>query len=171
MTERPAPLDQAADQLRLLRRQLAPGQQVMLEVRSGSMVPLMPVGARIAVEPVRGEDCQPGDIAVFPRQGRLIAHRVLLRIGAGPGSWFLERGDGVSPPGVVRAAQVVGRVVAVQGPAGAREDLATDAARWQARRTVRRSLVRAGREAARHAIRRLLRWPDRRSSDSDSARP
>ena len=40
-------IDEVAGQYRLLQRGLNPGETVELTVQSGSMLPLMPVGARI----------------------------------------------------------------------------------------------------------------------------
>jgi len=144
--------DQVADQLRLQRRQLASGETVRLKVRSGSMVPLMPVGAHIEVAPATGADCRVGDVVVFRRGSQLVAHRLLLGWGGAPAGAFLERGDGVSAAGWLRPAEILGRVVAVEHPSGRRLDLAGDQARWQARRAVRSSLWRLLRETVRSRL-------------------
>jgi hypothetical protein len=135
-------IEEAADQLRLVQRRLLPGETIWLTVRSGSMVPWMPVGARIEVAAVAGSRCEVGDVFVFERRGRLVAHRLLMGWGSGPLALFLQRGDGVSPAGLVRADAILGRVVAVRMPEGdpVRMDGREDA--WRARLAARRSLRR-----------------------------
>jgi hypothetical protein len=153
--ERPA-VDQAADQWRLVRRQVRPGERVALTMRSGSMAPLLPVGSRIEVVATDGQDCRVGDIVVYAEGERLVAHRLLLRWPWGAEQRFLQRGDGVSPAGVLPAAAILGRVVAVATDDG-RHDLTAADARRQARQAVRRSLARLVRDVARSMLRREKR--------------
>ncbi len=142
-------------QSRLLRRRLPPGEPVLLPVRSGSMAPLMPVGSRIAVEAVAGDRCEVGDVAVFARGQRLVAHRLLLAWAVGADRWFLERGDGVSAPGLVPQRAILGRVVAVHGPQGETVVLDSPVARWHARRAVRKSLKTMVRDGLLALVRRV----------------
>lgn len=138
--------DQAADQWRLLQGKLAPGETVRLPVRSGSMVPCLPVGAEIEIAAAAGEDCRVGDIVVFRRGDRLIAHRLLFGWGHQPGGRFLERGDGVSALGVLRARDILGLAVAVHHPDGRQQRLDTPAALVEGLRQARRSLARWARD-------------------------
>jgi len=110
--------NQFADQWRLMHGGLAPGETVRLPVRSGSMLPCLPVGADIEIVPAAGPECRVGDVVVYRRGERLVAHRLLFGWGHAPGGWFLERGDGVSTAGVIRAGRILGKVVAVHLPTG-----------------------------------------------------
>ncbi len=130
------------DQWRLVRRDLRPEETVCLDVRSGSMVPVLPVGAVVTVAPAEGRHCEVGDIVVFRRGDRLIAHRLIFGWGHEPGAWFLERGDGVSPAGVIRAASILGRVVSVQVGQQPPRPLVGPTVIADARRRARRSLAR-----------------------------
>lgn len=137
------PHELLATQWQLVRRQLPPDQRVVLPMLSGSMAPLLPVGAEIEVAPVVDPSrIGVGDIVVFRRGERLVAHRLLLSWGLGPNRWFLERGDGVGSPGRVAARDILGLVVAVQDGDDHRTDLRTPRALRTARQSVRRSLRR-----------------------------
>lgn len=154
----PIALEDAVAQTRLLRGQLSPGERIVLSVRSGSMAPIMPVGSRIAVEAVAGHRCDVGDIVVFARDQRLVAHRLLLTWPVGPDRWFLERGDGISGTGLLHHRAVLGRVVTIHHPAGNTTALASPAARWQARRAVRKSLRNMVRGSLAALARRVTTW-------------
>jgi hypothetical protein len=145
------------DQLRLLRGDLIAGETVRLDVRSGSMTPLLPVGAVVEVAPAVGSDCEVGDVVVFQRGDRLIAHRLLFGWGHDPGAWFLERGDGVSPARFIRAGRILGRVVSVQAAGQEPRRLDNTAARVEARRQARRSLARYVRGLVPAALARAVR--------------
>lgn len=86
---------------------------IHLPMLTGSMVPDIPVGAWIEIEKIPGPDCRVGDVVVFRRDEKLIAHRLLWRLGWGA-SLFLEKGDANSHGGWIKASQIRGRVVAVQ---------------------------------------------------------
>jgi hypothetical protein len=130
------------DQWRLVHRDLRPGEVIRLDVRSGSMSPVLPVGAVVDVASVPGGQCEVGDIVVFQRGERLVAHRLIFGWGHEPGAWFLERGDGVSPAGLIRAGSILGRVVSVQMPDHPPQPLVGPAVLADARRRARRSLAR-----------------------------
>lgn len=151
-------LDRAVEQWRLLQRKLAPGETVRLTVRSGSMLPLLPVGAEIAVAAARGMDCRPGDIVIFRRGDRLVAHRLLFAWGRGARRWFLERGDGVSTAGIIRAGDVLGLVVEVIDPEGRRRCLEEPAETAAALGRARRNLVRLALCKAAAPMRKVARW-------------
>ena len=162
--------DQAADQLRLLRGDLAPGQTVRLTMRSGSMLPLLPVGSQLEIAAVPGEACAVGDVVVFRRGDRLVAHRLLLGWGHAPGGWFLERGDGTSPVGFLRPGSILGRVTAVQLPDGEQRRLDDPQARLaglsEARRSLARFLLRFLISGVRSPLRKARRWLQRGNTGS-----
>jgi hypothetical protein len=160
--ETPSPLDQAAAQLRLVRGQVPPGEHVTLPLRSGSMLPSLPVGSSLVIRSQAGSRCAVGDVVVFKREGRLVAHRLLLAWGRG----YVERGDGVSSAGHVRADAILGRVVTVRRPDGRTLDLDTSAARRAGRRAAAASLLRWVRGGLLAPFRRLERWLTRGNSDS-----
>ncbi len=160
-------VDQALDQWRLMTGDLAPDETVMLTVRSGSMNPLMPVGSRIRVRPIDGARCRIGDVVVFRERNRLVAHRLLFGRGRRPGGWFLQRGDGVSPTGWLRAGRLLGLVTAEIGPDDKRRPLDTSDARIDATRQARRSLNRVVIEAIKSPARKVKRWLLRGNTDSE----
>jgi hypothetical protein len=136
-------IDRKTAQWRLQTGRLTADETVVLPVLTGSMAPLLPVGAEIEVRGVADPaELAVGDVVVFRRGDQLVAHRLLMVWGLGPGRWFLERGDGVSGPGRVRARDVLGRVVAVRGDHARRDDLTTPEAQRRSRRSVRLSLRR-----------------------------
>jgi len=159
-------IDEAADQWRLVQGDLAPGETVRLTVQSGSMLPLMPVGARLEVARAEGSDCRVGDVVVFRRAERLVAHRLLFGWGHAPLGWFLQRGDGHSPAGFLRSREVLGRVVAVHAVDGGVRRLTGGDERWQARREARRSLARFVHSLLAEPARKAKRWLTRGNSDS-----
>jgi hypothetical protein len=95
----------------LLRR----GHRVRFQARGQSMYPTIRDGERISVEPVCALEFKPGDIVLYHRQGRVMAHRVVNRKRTSDGDLLLVRGDaslnGNEP---VKAEQVLGKVVAVE---------------------------------------------------------
>ena len=160
-------VDQALSQWRLITRNVAADETVELAVRSGSMNPLMPVGSRILVRPIDGSRCRVGDIVVFRRSDRLVAHRLLVGWGRGPAGWFLQRGDGVSPLGCLRARRILGLVVAVIDTDGTRREFETPDARIDAVRRARRSLKRIALEAVKSPARKVKRWLLRGNTGSE----
>jgi len=146
--------DEAVAQWSLLKGTLAPGETVTLAIQSGSMIPLMPVGSRITIEPTSGDCCAVGDIVLFRQQSRLVAHRLLFGWGHEPGGWFLQRGDGVSPLGFLRARAILGKVIAVERSQGEVVDLTTPEARTGGLHAARQSLASWVRSTFRSAIRK-----------------
>lgn len=104
-----------------------PDAPVELPLLSGSMAPAIPVGAvlRIATSP---EPCQAGDVVVFRQGERLIAHRILLVLRAGPWSWLLEKGDANRLGHWRQDADVRGRVVGFRSAGQPPQDDPTDSA-------------------------------------------
>ncbi len=161
------PIDEAQGQWRLVQGDLAPGETVFLTVQSGSMLPLMPVGARIEVISVSGSRCRVGDVVVFRQADRLVAHRLLFGWGHEPLGWFLQRGDGFSPAGFLRSRSILGRVVAVHGIEGEVRCLSGDQSRWQDRRAARRSLNRIVRSWLAGPVRKGRQWLTRGNTGSE----
>ncbi|HPD73230.1 MAG TPA: S24/S26 family peptidase [Candidatus Krumholzibacteria bacterium] len=166
MCENRANLDEAAGQWRLLRGDVPPSETVRLTVRSGSMAPFLPVGAEIEVAPASGSECRVGDVVVFRRGDRLIVHRLLFGWGGEPGAWFLQRGDGVSPLGFVRARSILGRVVAVHEAGGACRRFDQPADRLLGVRQARRSLARIVLATLKAPARKAKRWFQRENTGS-----
>lgn len=65
----------------------------MFPIMSGSMMPFLCPGGRVIVECVPADKCHLGDIIVFQDPGRLIAHRVLLRLRLGKRIYLYQKGD------------------------------------------------------------------------------
>ena len=116
----------------------AAGGNVRLPMLSGSMHPALPRGCTLVIEPLAGGGAATsGQVAVLARDGRLVAHRVLLRVG----TRVLEMGD-ANRRGVWRpASDIVGRVVGAAATDGSA--LPAPNSRWRALR----SLLRHGRGA------------------------
>jgi signal peptidase I len=85
--------------------------RVRLRVAGTSMAPAIRPGDLLSVEPADPAELSPGEIVVFAREGRLIAHRL---VGIGNG-FLLTRGDRArrndSP---VSGAELVGRVTGIE---------------------------------------------------------
>jgi len=97
--------------LALTRQTSATTTSVKLPMLSGSMAPMIPVNAilDIAIKPERA--CRAGDVVVFQAGDKLIAHRILLALQAGPWRYLLEKGD-ANPRGHWRRDTTVrGRVI------------------------------------------------------------
>jgi hypothetical protein len=84
---------------------------VRLPMLSGSMAPRIPVGADLVIVPADSRGWGTGDVVVFVRDGRLVAHRVLLMVGRGPAAWLLEKGDRNVGAGWIRRRDVRGLVI------------------------------------------------------------
>ena len=94
----------------------APAGPVELPLLTGSMVPAIPVDATLRIAAATGADCRPGDVAVFLAEERLLAHRVLLVLRAGPWHWLLEKGDANTLGRWRRGDAVRGRVLGFTDP-------------------------------------------------------
>jgi len=84
---------------------------VSLPMLTGSMAPAVPRGARLQIASARRHPFGVGDVVVFERQGRLVAHRLLFALGFGPGTLYLEKGDWNATGGLIRRRDVRGVVV------------------------------------------------------------
>lgn len=104
------------------------GRQQFIPITGRSMLPFIQDGDRVLV--AHGcADVRRGDVVVFRRGGRLIAHRVLRIYHRRSERVFITKGDHIrrfDPP--VNANEIVGRVLAVER--GGRQ-MALDATAWR----------------------------------------
>ena len=155
------PADDTSPWWRLASGRLAPDERIELPMLSGSMAPVLPVGATLLIgglPPAGGSKCRTGDVAVFRDGDRLVAHRLLLEVPPIRPLVFLQAGDGISRAGWVRATALAGLVVAVRTQAGEPCDLRTPAARRQGRQLARRRLRRLLSEPLRRLARKGISW-------------
>lgn len=91
---------------------------VSLPLLTGSMAPAIPVGARLLIASAQRRRFGPGDVVVFTRDGKLIAHRLLFALGTGGGGLYLEKGDWNPHAGLIRRRDVRGVVTGWYAPGG-----------------------------------------------------
>lgn len=103
---------------KLTTREEFPGT-VTLPMLTGSMAPAIPAGSDLDIASVRGRSCGIGDVVVFLRGNRLVAHRLLLCLGSGPRALCYEKGDLNAGGGWVRHEDILGVVVGRTPPQGA----------------------------------------------------
>jgi signal peptidase I len=116
---------------------LARGSSVRFRADGDSMYPTIRSGESITVVAVAADAVVPGEILLYRRGVRLLAHRVVAVTTSGAGRVFELRGDAkASSDAPVGADAVVGKVVAVRRR-GRTVSLCGPAA--QARRAVRRA--------------------------------
>jgi hypothetical protein len=113
---------------------------VDLPMLTGSMAPLIPVGSRLEIVAARRRSFGVGDIVVFERATRLVAHRLVFSLGFGRDTLYLEKGDRNVGLGLVRKHEVRG-VVTGWRPGGEPEAAAVPLPR--SRRAALRSLGRS----------------------------
>ena len=95
-----------------LNRQINPPGGFSLPANGFSMRPEILPGDNLQITPAAPETIKVGDIFVFKKEGRIIAHRVLRNL---PGQRrFLEKGDGKFQPYLIDYADVIGKVTAVE---------------------------------------------------------
>ena len=112
-----SPTDAAgiADQSEL-REILLDGRPVALTVKGYCMAPTLADGQLITA--LRAREPHPGDVALLEAGGVLEVHRLLDRVHARSGTWFIHSGDAPgSRPGVVDGRNVLGIVAAPPGGA------------------------------------------------------
>lgn len=87
----------------------------LLIVRTGSMRPLLPVGATVEVRPCSASELASGQVACIDQgDGPLLLHRYVGTFERGGRRWHLTRGDrcgGLDPP--VASSRLLGRVEVV----------------------------------------------------------
>jgi len=92
---------------------LRSGYRVRFRVMGTSMVPAIPPGSLVQIEPIDPALLRPGEIVLTNGNGRLIAHRIeRIHTGARGGLSFVLRGDNVPHSDrPVGGRAVLGRVV------------------------------------------------------------
>ena len=83
---------------------------VSLPMLTGSMAPVIPVGARLQIAAARRRAFGVGSVVVFVRGEKLVAHRLLFALGFGPDALYLEKGDWNATGGLIRRREVRGVV-------------------------------------------------------------
>lgn len=124
----------------LRRGRLRRGERIVLPVLSGSMMPLLPVGADLEIAGAAWRELRTGDIAVFRDGVSLTAHRALLLLPLPGRPLLYQKGDALPRGAWIDARRIVGAVVAVTPPDGTRLALDDPAARAAAGRLARRYL-------------------------------
>lgn len=84
--------------------------------KGSSMFPVLKDGWKIRVEPKNLEGISKGDILVFVYNSGLTVHRTIGKFKKGKRIFFLQKGDVVNFGGIIKAEQVIGRVVEVLDP-------------------------------------------------------
>lgn len=80
------------------------------KVRSGSMSPMIPIGARVFVKRCHFEDVRLFDLVVFKSKGNFIIHRVLKK----KKNHLLQSGDNFSSPFLIHKGCILGRVEVIE---------------------------------------------------------
>lgn len=137
---------------------LLAGRALRFRASGGSMSPLVRDGDVVLVRPVEPSSVEVGDVVLCASPaGRVVVHRVVARLDSPAGPRFTVQGDQVvKPDGIIPAAQVYGRVAAVER-AGARIDMDGPAIRWLGRLAVLRSRFGLGRGGRLSVARRLIK--------------
>ena len=125
---------------------------VRLPMLSGSMAPLIPVGAQMEIASARQRAFGVGDVVVFARDGRLVAHQLVFALGFGRHVLYLERGDRNEAAGIVRRRDVCGVVTGWRPDGGGDEEFV---AVTRSRGRALRSLLEGSRVGLRSRLRRL----------------
>ena len=104
----------------LLAEALKKSGSAQVVVSGTSMHPTLQMGWRVHVQPARGEDLRPGEIAVFRGEHHLTIHR-LVWIERGPaGTMLVFRGDYNRVRERVSPEAVLGRAFAIEAPSSRR---------------------------------------------------
>jgi hypothetical protein len=110
MTESPETRQRVLDVWLGLTGQVAlPEGPLILPVLSGSMSPGIPLGCRIEIKPCQADQCRLGDVMVYMDKGRLVAHRLLWRVGR----YLYTKGDANAFGHWIGSSQVKGLIVGV----------------------------------------------------------
>ncbi len=87
---------------------------IRLPILSGSMLPDIPVQSVIHIQKIDSRSCRPGDVVVYREGARMVAHRLLFRVGWGSRALFFEKGDANDRGSWIRGNQILGVVLAVE---------------------------------------------------------
>ena len=95
---RDAPLDDRLEEalVCLVREGLRQQGRLCLRLQGESMWPTIPAGSLVEVESASPRDIELGDVVVWQRDGKLVAHRVVQRMGVEPGVCLITKGDNCS---------------------------------------------------------------------------
>lgn len=84
-----------------------------LTILSNSMEPLIQAGDRVLVNKITSENISIGNVVVYKKEDRLIAHRIIKRsIGKNPS--FIEKGDNSSLATTIYGSDIIGRISAIK---------------------------------------------------------
>src|SRR5213075_2693193 len=88
------------------------GYKVRFRVTGTSMLPAIPPGSLVQIEPTAVETLRRGEVVLSSGWGRLVAHRIEEVLGGGQGaSRFVLRGDNLPQCDLpVMASAILGRV-------------------------------------------------------------
>lgn len=86
---------------------------VTLPMLSGSMAPLIVPGEKVTIHSINGKRIKSGDIAVFYKDGKFTAHRILLKF-PGRHSFVLEKGDSNAFGSILSGKRIVGRIIKIE---------------------------------------------------------
>ena len=91
------------------------GYDVRFRAEGTSMLPTIQDGDAVTVAPVDRGGIEPGEIVLYRRAGRPIAHRVAqIRTSAAGGVVIVARGDGkAGDDAPVAAEEILGKVVSI----------------------------------------------------------
>ena len=136
----------AADLIGLSAELLRAGVAVRFRARGASMGPLLRDGDVLWVQPVEPGSLRVGDVVLCSSApGRVVVHRVVRKLAGSPEPRFVVQGDQLAwPDGVIPAAQVYGRAVAVERD-GVRMAMDRGVPKWLGRLAALRSRWNLGR--------------------------
>jgi signal peptidase I len=104
----------AADYLALLEEIATEGTAVTMRVRGSSMLPAIPNGAVVRLEPLADGTLGVGQVVALRDAGRMLCHRVVRVYRVGDQKWVQTWGDMCPQPDVaVPVSSVIGLIVAI----------------------------------------------------------
>lgn len=102
----------------LIEEKLANKGALWLNVLSGSMVPLIPIGSKILIKHISSCNIYLGDIIVFKNGDKLIVHRIFGKYQNGEDTFFLQGGDNYSQPSKMHKNAIMGKVLGIHRNSG-----------------------------------------------------
>lgn len=143
------------------------GNSVQLPALTGSMLPVIPRGAILSIKPSTCKNCAVGQVVIYREdQVKLVAHRLLLRIGWGSWQWLFQKGDNNPTGRWIRSRDVVGLVTHIQLSADGSDPVSRAPTELASRREAWRSLMGhlgnkllVGPRSARKWIKRIFLGP------------
>jgi signal peptidase I len=98
----------------LVAESVRAGHEVRLRVNGSSMLPSIWPGDALTVRPLGDATAAEGQVILFTREGRLVAHRVVGRLESASSTQLITRGDAhdhCDPP--VAASEILGTVASI----------------------------------------------------------